>query len=90
MSEKKEILIFATALPLIVVLILVVWGVEPHTGETITATSTDGMWGLFEIGFAQKVVRLTGAVEYMSDALLTSEVFSERTDIRLGQPGSET
>ena len=90
MPEKKEILILAAVLPLIVVLMLVVWGVKPRTDETITVTSTDGVWELSEIGFAQKVVRLTGAVEYVPDALLTPEAFSERADICLGQPGSET
>ncbi|MFR2849203.1 MAG: hypothetical protein ACLTC4_19735 [Hungatella hathewayi] len=69
MPEKKEILILAAVLPLIVVLMLVVWGVKPRTDETITVTSTDGVWELSEIGFAQKVVRLTGAVEYVPDAL---------------------
>lgn len=89
MSEKKERWILVAVLPLIVLLMLAVWGVKPRTDEIMTVYSTDGIWDLSEVGLTQKAVRLTGDVEYVPDALLSPQDFSERTDIHLGQPGSE-
>ena len=90
MSEKKERWILAAVLPLIVIMLLAVWGAKPRTDEMIIETSANGFWDLSETGIRQKAVRLTGAVEYVADALLTPQEFSERPDIHVGQPGSET
>ena len=89
MSEKKERWILAAVLPLIVILLLAVWGAKPRTDEMIIETSANGFWDLSETDIRQKAVRLTGAVEYVADALLTPQEFSERPDIHVGQPGSE-
>ena len=90
MSEKKEKRILAAILPLIVVLMLIVWGVKPRTGETTVMTSANGEWDLTSSGLMQKNVRVTGDVEYVPDALLTPQEFSGRTDICLGQPDNGT
>ena len=50
MSEKKEKRILAAILPLIVVLMLIVWGVKPRTGETTVMTSANGEWDLTSSG----------------------------------------
>lgn len=89
MSEKKERWILAAVLPLIVILLLAVWGAKPRTDEMIIENSANGFWDLSETDIRQKAVRLTGAVEYVADALLTPQEFSARSDIHVGQPGSE-
>lgn len=94
MSEKKERWILAVVLPMIVILMLALWGIKPRLAEITTVTSVDGVWDLTDLALDQRVTRLTGSVEYVPNALLTPQAFSENAllkdnKILMGQPGNE-